>query len=77
MNQTTRAWIYRVLTAINPLLIFYGVLEEEVVPLWMGLAGALSLKLGEAIRVLSGTLLWTPRVEQTPVLAFQLLDSSP
>jgi len=41
MNQTTRAWIYRVLTAINPLLIFYGVLEEEVVPLWMGLAGAL------------------------------------
>lgn len=41
MNQSTRAWIYRVLTAANPILIFYGVIEEQVAPLWMGLAGAL------------------------------------
>lgn len=40
MSERTRAWIYGVLTAVNPLLISYGILDEQVAPLWIGLVGA-------------------------------------
>lgn len=40
MSEPTRAWIYRVLTAVTPLLIAYGVIGEQVAPLWVALGGA-------------------------------------
>lgn len=40
MDEATRAWIYRVLTAVVPILIAYGVIGEQVAPLWIALGGA-------------------------------------
>lgn len=40
MSEQTRAWIYRVLTAVVPILIAYGVLDEQAAPLWVALGGA-------------------------------------
>lgn len=40
MDEATRAWIYRVLTAVVPILIAYGVLDEQVAPLWVALGAA-------------------------------------
>lgn len=39
-SEPTRAWIYRVLVAVVPLLIVYGAIDESVAPLWIGFAGA-------------------------------------
>lgn len=39
-NQRTRAWLYRVLLAVVPLLLAYGVLDERTLALWLGLGGA-------------------------------------
>ena len=39
-DEQTRAWIYRVLTAIVPLLIAQGAIEGQTASLWLGLAGA-------------------------------------
>jgi len=40
MKQATRAYIYRVLLAALPLLTAYGVVAEEQVALFVGLAAA-------------------------------------
>lgn len=40
-NESTRAWVYRVITAAIPLLTFYGVISDEVVPLIVGLVAAI------------------------------------
>lgn len=40
MSEQTRAWIYRILTAAVPLLITYGVVDEQAAPLWIALGGA-------------------------------------
>lgn len=40
MDEATRGWIYRVLTAVVPILIAYGVLDEQVAPLWVALGAA-------------------------------------
>lgn len=40
MSEQTRAWIYRVLTAVTPLLIVYGVIDEQTAPLWVALGAA-------------------------------------
>lgn len=40
MTEATRAWIYRILTAAVPLLIVYGVLDDQAAPLWVALAAA-------------------------------------
>ncbi len=39
-DERTRAWIYRVLTAIVPLLIAQGAIEGQTASLWLALAGA-------------------------------------
>ena len=39
--QTTRAYIYRVLTALGPLAIFYGLAASNEVALWSGVVAAL------------------------------------
>jgi len=38
--QPVRAWLYRIGTAVVPLLVFYGVLAENAAALWVGLLGA-------------------------------------
>ena len=40
MPEHVRAYIYRVLTALVPLLVAYGVVTEGTVGLWLQLAGA-------------------------------------
>jgi hypothetical protein len=36
-DETTRAWVYRVLLALVPVLVFYGVLDSKEVPVLLGL----------------------------------------
>lgn len=40
MSEATRAWIYRVLIAAAPLLVVYGVVDNETAPLWVALGAA-------------------------------------
>lgn len=40
MSETTRAWLYRVLVAVVPILTAYGVVAEEKAPLFVALAAA-------------------------------------
>lgn len=40
MDQTTRAWIYRISVALVPILVAYGLIAEDQASLWIGLAGA-------------------------------------
>lgn len=40
MSEPTRAWIYRVLTVAVPLLVTYGVVDDQVAPLWVALGAA-------------------------------------
>lgn len=35
-----RKWIYGIATAALPLLVLYGILDENAVPLWTALVGA-------------------------------------
>lgn len=37
-NEKTRAYIYRVLLAVSPLVAFYGYLSQEEITLWLGVA---------------------------------------
>lgn len=39
LTPERRAWLYRVLTAAGLLAAFYGLVSEEALPLWLGLAG--------------------------------------
>lgn len=39
-QEHVRAWLYRVATAVVPLLVAYGVVAESEAALWIGLAGA-------------------------------------
>ena len=40
MTESTRAYIYRVLTAAVPILVAYGAIAEADVAMWLGLVGA-------------------------------------
>lgn len=40
-NEATRAYAYRVLTALVPILIAYGVADSRQVAVWLGLASAI------------------------------------
>ena len=39
--QTVRAYIYRVLTALGPVAIFYGLASSDEVALWAGVVATL------------------------------------
>ena len=39
-SPAVRHWLYRVLTALVPLLVVYGVLDANQVALWLSLAAA-------------------------------------
>lgn len=40
LTKKRRAWLYRVLTAVLPILIAYGVLDGQEAALWLALAGS-------------------------------------
>lgn len=37
-NEKIRAYIYRVLLAVSPLVAFYGYMTQEELALWLGVA---------------------------------------
>jgi len=39
-NEKIRAYIYAVLVAAVPVLLAYGILDEQTAALWLGLAAA-------------------------------------
>ena len=41
MNETTRAYIYRILIAIGTLATGYGLISADQTALWLGLATAI------------------------------------
>jgi len=47
MNEATRAYIYRVLLAVQPLVLFYGIASQAEIALWLGVISA-ALGLGLA-----------------------------
>lgn len=40
-TERYRAYYYRLVTAVLPVLVAYGILAEETVPVWIGLFAAL------------------------------------
>lgn len=40
MNEATRAWIYRILLALQPIAVAYGVATETEAVLWVAFASA-------------------------------------
>lgn len=52
MNEATRAWIYRILLALQPLVVAYGVATETEAVLWVGVASAV---LGTGLATLNTT----------------------
>lgn len=55
LTPQVRGWLYGVITALVPLLIIYGVLDEQTAPLWIAL--------GASILGTSTALAHTPRKE--------------
>jgi hypothetical protein len=39
-TESTRAWIYRVLLAAQPLIVIYGVASDAKAALWIGFGSA-------------------------------------
>jgi hypothetical protein len=37
-HEKTRAYIYRILLAVSPLVAFYGLMTQEELTLWLGVA---------------------------------------
>lgn len=37
-SERTRAYIYRVLLAVSPVVAFYGLLSDDEIALWLGVA---------------------------------------
>lgn len=49
MNQTTRAYIYRIVLGLSPIAVFYGLVTSEEAALWVALiANALGVSLAAA-----------------------------
>lgn len=40
LSESTRAYIYRILLAVQPLVVAYGVLNEQLAALWVSVAAA-------------------------------------
>ena len=41
MPEKTRAYIYRILLAVSPLVAFYGFLSADELALWLGVASTI------------------------------------
>jgi hypothetical protein len=40
-NEKVRAYIYRILLAVSPLVAFYGLLSTDELALWLGVASTI------------------------------------
>ena len=40
LSEPTRAWVYRVLLAVIPILTAYGVVDDQLAPLFIALGAA-------------------------------------
>lgn len=40
LTPTVRRWVYGIVTALVPLLVVYGLVEESTAPLWLALASS-------------------------------------
>jgi hypothetical protein len=40
-SMKIRAWVYRVALAILPVLVVYGVISEDTIPMWVNVIGGL------------------------------------
>ena len=40
MNEATRAYIYRILLALQPVLVAYSLVTDQQAALWLGVASA-------------------------------------
>ncbi len=40
LTPTVRRWAYGIITALVPLLVVYGLVEEATAPLWLALASS-------------------------------------
>lgn len=41
LTPAVRGWLYGILTALIPLLITYGVVDQQTAPLWLALAASI------------------------------------
>jgi len=41
MTEPTRAWIYRALVSIMPLLVLYGAVDDQSAAAWVAAAGGI------------------------------------
>lgn len=48
MRESTRAYLYRVLLAVQPLVTAYGIVDDQQAALWVGIAAAV-LGIGLAV----------------------------
>lgn len=39
-SERARAYYYGIVTAAAPITVFYGVVEDQAAPLWLGLAAS-------------------------------------
>lgn len=42
LTQDVRHYLYLVMTALVPLLVIYGILDDKTAPLWIGLIGSIT-----------------------------------
>lgn len=49
MSEQVRGYIYRVLTAVGVVLVFYGVISQDELALWLGVAVNLLQTAGNAL----------------------------
>lgn len=54
MSEKTRKYIYALLTPLSALAVFYGLVSEEEVALWLGFAGT-ALMVGEGFMAAANT----------------------
>jgi hypothetical protein len=52
LSETTRAWIYRVFTAVTIVLVFYGIISEQEALVW---GTALTSLIGNTLATINTT----------------------
>lgn len=40
LSEPVRAWLYRILVAVVPILTFYGIVDDRSAPLWVALGAS-------------------------------------
>lgn len=53
MSEEVRGYIYRILTVVGAVLIFYGLISQEELALWLGVAATILQTAGNALASLN------------------------